>query len=207
MTHVTRLASAILVAVSGVAHPCTARQTEEDASLPPAGFGTLRQEDVAVRVDAGSIQLRLMPLDELILRLLAPDSYSALHALREASSADIGEIARRTNAAEPGIFLVTVFASVEQAEFDPEQLTIVSRNRLFRPAGILPMSPLWNQHRLAQRETATAVYVFEDGIAVLEPFTVDYGGVRSDQWGRALRRIERERARIGARIRQDPEHH
>ncbi len=204
MTRVTRLASVTLLAVSGAAHPCTARQAGEDRSLPPVGFGTLRQEDVAVRVDAGDIQLRVMPLDELILRLLAPDSYSALHALREANSADIGKITQR-GAAEPGIFLVTVFASVEQAQFEPEQLTIVSRNRLFRPAGILPMSPLWNQHRLAQRETATAVYVFEDGIAVLEPFTVDYGGVRTDQWGRALQRIERERARIAARIRPEPE--
>jgi len=171
------------------------------------GFGSLRQEDVAVHVNAGSIQLRVMPLDELILRLLAPDSYSALHSLRESNAEDIGEIARRNGAVEPGIFLVTVFAAVEQAQFDPEQLTIVSRNRLFRPVGILPMSPLWNQHRLAQRETATAVYVFEDGIAVLEPFTVDYGGVRSDQWGRALQRIERERARIEARIRLEAAHH
>ena len=193
--------------VAGAAHPCTARQTGEDPSLPPVGFGSLRQEDVAVRVDAGSIQIRVMPLDELILRLLAPDSYSGLHALRESRSEDIGEIARRNGAAEPGIFLVTVFAAVEEAQFDPEQLTIVSRNRLFRPVGILPTSALWNQHRLAQRETASAVYVFEDGIAVLEPFTVDYGGVRSDQWGRALQRIERERARIEARIRLEPEHH
>ena len=160
-----------------------------------------------MHVNAGSIQLRVMPLDELILRLLAPDSYSALHSLRESNSEDIGKIARRNGAVEPGIFLVTVFAAVEQAQFDPEQLTIVSRNRLFRPVGILPMSPLWNQHRLAQRETATAVYVFEDGIAVLEPFTVDYGGVRSDQWGRALQRIERERARIEARRRLEAAHH
>jgi hypothetical protein len=167
----------------------------------------LRQEDVAVRLDAGGIQLRVMPLNELILRLLAPDSYSALHALRESNAEDIGRIAQRNGSTEPGIFLVTVFAAVEQAQFDPEELTVVSRNRLFRPAGILPMSPLWNQYRLAQRETATAVYVFEDGIAVLEPLTVEYGGVRTDQWGRALQRIERERARIAARIRQRPEHH
>ena len=207
MSPVPRLASVILLAVSVAAPPCTARQTGEDTSLPPAGFGTLRQDDVAIRVDAGDIQLRVMPLDELILRLLAPDSYSALHALREANSADIAEIAQRNGAAEPGVFLVTVFASVEQAQFEPEQLTIVSRNRLFRPAGILPMSPLWNQRRLAQREVATAVYVFDDGIAVLEPFTVDYAGVRTDQWGRALQRIERERARIAARIRLEPEPH
>ena len=207
MTRVTHLAAVVLLTVCGAAHPCTARQTGEDPSLPPVGFGSLRQEDVAVHVNAGSIQLRVMPLDELILRLLAPDSYSALHSLRESNSEDIGEIARRNGAVEPGIFLVTVFAAVEQAQFDPEQLTIVSRNRLFRPVGILPMSPLWNQHRLAQRETATAVYVFEDGIAVLEPFTVDYGGVRSDQWGRALQRIERERARIEARIRLEAAHH
>ncbi len=63
--------------------------TSQDEGLPPAGLGSLRQEDIAVRLDLGNVQFRIMPLDELILRLLAPDSYSALHSLREASDDEI----------------------------------------------------------------------------------------------------------------------
>ncbi len=103
---------------------------------------------------------------------------------------------------EPVAFLVTVFGMQDQAVFDPERLVIISRNRLFRPIAILPITPLWNQHRVSQRETAAAIYLFENGIAMLEPFTVESDGVRSDQWERSLRRIERERAKIANRRRE-----
>ena len=196
-----RFAAAVaLLASVAIIQPTSARQVAEDPQLPPLGMGTLRQDDIAVRLDAGNVQLRVLPLNELILRLLASDSYSALHSLREAQTEEADNVAVLYGG-DGELFLVTIFAAVEQAQFDPELLTIISRNRLFRPIRILPASPLWNQHRLVQRETATAVYVFEDGIAILEPFTVEYGGIRSDQWGSTLRRIERERARIQARIR------
>ncbi len=191
----------ILVAGSSAVLPCHARQAADSPQLPPVGLGSLRQEDIAVRVDAGGIQIRVLPLNELIIRLMAPDSYAALHALREAKAKALVDVRGRYGT-EPEIFLVTIFATVEQAQFDPEQLTLISRNRFFRPISILPNSPQWNEHRLTQRETASAVYAFESGIALLEPFTVDYGGLRSDQWAQTLRRVERERARIEARIRR-----
>ena len=200
MIEVRLTAAVALLASAAAIQPAAAQQVGDDPQLPPLGMGTLRQEDIAVRLDAGSVQLRVLPLNELILRLLATDSYSALHSLREARTEEVDNMSMLYGG-DPELFLVTIFAAVEQAQFDPELLTIISRNRLFRPIQILPASPLWNQHRLVQRETATAVYVFEDGIAVLEPFTVEYGGIRSDRWGSTLRRIERERARIQSRSR------
>ncbi len=167
--------------------------------LPPPGMGSLRQEDLAVRLEGQNLEFRLMPLDELILRLLAPDSYRSLHALRETKDAEIDRLAERFGVVEPVAFLVTVFGKQEQAAFDPDQVAIISRNRLFRPIGILPITPLWNQRRVSQRETAAAVYVFEAGIAMLEPFTAEYIGATSDQWTQSLRRVERERARIASR--------
>ncbi len=184
------------------AHHARAQDTtSQDERWPPAGFGSLRQEDIAVRLDWENVQFRVMPLDELILRLLAPDSYTALHSLREASGDEIRQSVERFGVTEPVAFLVTVFGKQDQAEFDPERLVIISRNRLFRPIAILSITPLWNQHRVSQRETAAAIYLFENGIAMLEPFTVESDGVRSDQWERSLRRIERERARIANRQR------
>ena len=191
-------AAVVSIAGAGVL-PSDAGAQDADDRLPPPGLGSLRQEDLAVRLDGANVEIRLMPLDELILRLLAPDSYRSLHALREMNATEIRRSAERFGVMEPVTFLVTVFGKQEQAPFDPEQVGIISRNRLFRPIGILPVTPLWNQQRVSQRETAAAVYVFETGIAMLEPFTAEYVDVTSDQWTQSLRRIERERARIASR--------
>ena len=173
---------------------------QAQAGLPPAGMGSLRQENLAVRIDARNIQIRVLPLNEFILRLLAPDSYRSHHALRAARDEEILRTAQEYGVAQPVVFLVTVYATAEQAPFAPEQLTITSRGRYFRPLGILPLSPQWDQHRVGQGETASAIYLYEDGVALLEPLIIDYDGIKSDQWSRALPFIERERARIAARI-------
>jgi hypothetical protein len=184
----------LTLAVSGALHA--------QAGMPPPGMGSLRQEDLAVRLDARNVQLRVLPLNEFILRLLAPDSYRSHHALRAAQDEEILRTAQQYGVAQPVVFLVTVYATAEQAPFDPELLTVTSRGRYFRPIGILPLSPQWNQHRVAQGETASAIYRYEDGVALLEPLTMDYDGSSSDQWSRALPSIEQERARLAARVRQ-----
>ncbi len=191
-------ATVVLASGLGILPRHTVAQDADDL-LPPPGLGSLRQEDLAVRLDGPNVEIRLMPLDELILRLLASDSYRSLHALRETKDAEMGRLAERFGVVEPVAFLVTVFGKQDQAAFDPEQVAIISRNRLFRPIGILPITPQWNQRRVSQRETAAAVYVFESGIAMLEPFTAEYVGATSDQWAQSLRRVERERARIASR--------
>jgi hypothetical protein len=177
--------------------PGEAQDTTQTDSLPPVGMGRLLQEDISVGIDDGTVQFRIMPLDESIIRLLAPDSYTSPHSLREMRHAEIQQAAERRGVTEPVVFFVTVFGMRDQAHFDPDQVVVASRNRLFRPIAILPVTPLWNEHRVSQRETAGAIYVFENGLAMWEPFTVEYAGARSDDWGRSLVLIERERARIG----------
>ena len=46
--------------------------------LVPTGYGSLKQEDVAIRVARGGLQVQAIPLDESIIRVLSPDSYRAL---------------------------------------------------------------------------------------------------------------------------------
>ena len=191
-------ATVVLASGLGVLPLHTVAQ-EADDLLPPPGFGSLRLADLAVRLDGPNVEVRLMPLDELILRLLAPDTYRSLHALRETKDAEMRRLAERFGMMEPVAFFVTVFGKQEQAPFDPEQITIISRNRLFRPIGVLPITPSWNERRVSQGETAAAVYVFESGIAMLEPFTAEYAGTTSDQWGQSLPRVEQERARVVSR--------
>jgi hypothetical protein len=122
-----------------------------------------------------------------------------LHALREARSRQIADAATRHGQRQPSLFVVTFFGLQPEAQITPEDVLIASGNRVFRPVEVLPLSPLWSQLRLNQRETATAVYVYEEGIASLESLTVSYGGFSSSQWDSTLRILNEERARVVAR--------
>ncbi|HEX9582152.1 MAG TPA: hypothetical protein VF970_13705 [Gemmatimonadales bacterium] len=191
--------SALLV-LSVLSAPVMAQDTAAiDPRLPPAGFGSLRQEDVTVRLETPTFAVRVMPLDEAVVRLLAPDSYASLHRLRTTRAAEVMRAADQAAVTEPVLFAVTFFGLQHQARFEAEDVTITSRNRLFRPVAILPLSPRWHEQQLRQRETATALYVYESGIALFEPFTVSYGGLSSDHWDRVLPTLDRERAAVLAR--------
>jgi hypothetical protein len=170
-------------------------------ALPPVGYGTLHQEDVALKLATESVQLRVLPLDEHVTRLLAPDAYESLRRLAAAHQPEIDSVAARTGV-RARAFLVTFFAVAPSAGFSPDDVTISSQNRLFRPAAVLPLSPVWSERRLSQRETASAIYLFEEGVTLSQPLTVSYGGVSADQWEGILRTLERERARIYARARE-----
>jgi hypothetical protein len=196
---VSAAALASLLAACAPARPAGAQVAPDSAPLPPAGYGTLRQDDVAVHLATPTVEIRLLPVDESVIRLLASDSYQSLRALRETRAAEIERAATRLGIRRPGLFLVTFFGLAPQAAFTPDDLTLTSRNRFFRPAAILPLSPRWSELRLSQRETATALYLYEDGIALDEPFVASYGGVLSDRWGETIRRLERERSRVNAR--------
>ncbi len=78
------------VPVSGVPQADTAGIT-----LFPPGYGSLRQDDLSLHIDAGTVLVRALPLDEALIRLLTPDSYRALHDLKEGSRSQIEAIARR----------------------------------------------------------------------------------------------------------------
>lgn len=171
----------------------------DDLDLPPAGYGTLRQDDVSLRLRSTTVQIQVVPLDERITRLLAPDTYSSLHRLVESKADEVAEAANRLGISEPSLFLVTFFGLERDARFNPDDLTITSQNRLFRPAQTFPLSPLWSAQQLGQRETATAIYLFEDGIRTLDPFIVEYVGQRNANWEQILRTVERERASVIAR--------
>jgi len=181
------------------APPASPADSTQD--LPPAGYGTLHQEDVALRLSTENLQLRVLPLDERVTRLLSPDSYESLHGLLVSRGPAIDSAAARSGAHRPRIFLVTFFGVSSNATFSPEDVAITSQNRLFRPISILPMSAQWGELRLPQRETASAVYLFEEGITLSQPLALSYGGASSDRWEATLRTLERERARVYARAR------
>lgn len=177
----------------------SAADSSSDPALPPAGFGQFNQDVITLRLRSGSLEIRVVPLDERVLRLLSNDGYNSLRALVAGQQARIDSIARRAGVQEPGIALVTFFASTPNTRFDPQLLNITVRNRLLRPIGVIPLSPAMSAQQLDIRDQATGLFLMEELIPVTEPFVVGYLGDRADDWDRRLGRLDAERGRIRVR--------
>ena len=168
--------------------------------LPPPGFGTLRQDDISLRLTISNLQVRATPLDESIIRLLSPDSYRALSELKRSKSEAIAAVARRNAVRELSLWYVSFFA-VEQGEtrFSPREFIITNVGRDFRPLDILPITPGFGEQRLRQNGRQDGLYVFDGQLDVQQPLTVSYETARNDSWGQMLPQIERERALVKSR--------
>lgn len=200
MTASWRIWPEIALLVAAAAVPAALRAQGTD--LPPAGYGTLRQDDVAIRLVTDNLMVRALPLDERVIRLLAPDTYSAFHQLYQSRAADVAAAARAIGRDSAVAFMVTFFALQPQVSFSPDQLYISSQNNFFRPIGILPLTPRWSEGRISQRQQASAIYLFDASIPVLQPFTLFYGDVSSDAWETSISLLAGERARVLARAAQ-----
>jgi hypothetical protein len=190
--------SSALLLLATLTTPLAAQDT-----LPP-GFGTLKRDDIVVRFATGTIEIQCLPLDEQVIRLLATDTYKSLTQLMQSRQDDITAAAARAGVVKPTLLLVTFYGLVPQARFNPEDLNISSRGRLFRPAGIVPLSPTWGSYQLDARQQAVAIYLFEDGITFRESMSVSYQGLTNESWGRALRLLDQERSRVRARAQASP---
>lgn len=185
---------------TGAAAPADVRTPQPARSadsLVVAGFGTLRQDEVTVSIRNGPVLVKVTPLDEAVIRLLAPDTYDRLSSLSRSRS----EEAARLGLGEPEMFLVSFFSYEPDAAFQPEDLQIVYQSRLLRPTTIVPLTSGWGRQRLDQQETQTAIYAFDEQIDFEQVLTVRYGMEESDEWRRILVVLENERGRIRSRIR------
>ncbi len=175
-----------------------ARQGSETTDLP-IGFGTLRQEDLALRIQLPAVLVRAIPLDESVIRVLSPDSYRALHDLVASRRAELDERAQRYGVRAPSLWYFSYYGVQPDARFSPEEVVITSAGRIFRPLSIVPLTTGFGEQRLEQRGVQTAIYVFDDGVDVNLPLVVTVQGVPSSEWESNLRRIERERALVRSR--------
>jgi len=167
--------------------------------LPPVGYGTLGQEDISITLVGPDFTVGFIPLNESVIRLLRSDTYNSMRRLRQSRGDEIAETARRYGIREPAIFFVSFFGRGQQVRFNPEALTITGQNRSFRPIAMLANSRAFSDRQLSQRETATAIYIYEDGIRLADPLTLSYEGRSSNQWEVIIRLLERERVAVDAR--------
>ena len=176
-------------------HALTAQDTV------PAGYGSLRRDQILIRFAAQEVELHVLPLDEQVIRLLAPDTYRSLRALLDSRRGEIDRAASQAGTRGPTLVLVTFFGVVPEARFAPEHVSILSRSRLYRPLGMAPLGPGWNRLQLEASQQAVAIYLFDEGISFREPVTVTYQQVANDSWAGAIAVLDRERARVSARAR------
>jgi len=176
------------------------RATDTVPGLPPPGFGTLRQEDLSLRLTSSSLQVRAIPLDESIIRLLSPDSYRAMSELKRSKNDAIAAVARRNAVRELSVWYVSFFA-VERGEtrFSPREFIITNVGRDFRPLDVIPLTPGFGEQRLRQNGRQDALYVFDGQIDIQQPLTISYETARNDDWGGMLPQIERERGAVKSR--------
>lgn len=169
------------------------------AGLVPAGYGTLRQDDIAIKLQSTGLMVRLIPLDESVIRTLSPDSYRALRQIAESRREQIARYATLHSLRERRIWYVSFFGLAPEVRFTPTDLTITAAGREFRPLEVIPLTAGFGEHRLMTRDTQSALYVFDDGLDPAQPVTVTMGMDRNTDWQSVLRTIERERALIRSR--------
>ena len=73
--------------------------------------------------------------------------------------------------------------------------------RTATPLDIVPLVPAFEDGRLAQGRTVSAIFVFDPAITLTQPLVVTLAGQHSSAWGEVLPRLERERAVSGERQR------
>ncbi len=168
----------------------------------PVGYGTLSQNDLALRIRNDDIEVRFVPLDERVLRLLAPDGYGTLRGLVTTRRAAVDSVSAQAGVSRPGIALVTFFALRPGARYDPQTLTLQVRSRVYQPLGVVPLSSRFAGQQLEVREQASALYLFEEELPVNDSFTVSYAGLLSGDWFDKVPTLDRERGRINVRSRE-----
>lgn len=158
----------------------------------PAGFGTLRQEDVSLSLISGDLQLMVTPLHESVTHVTAPDTQRRLAALVAAHATPGGEDGS-------GLFLVSFFSDRPDVRFDPEEVHLISQGFRLRPASVTPLTPTWGERRVSQREQVMAVYRYSGSVDLESELVLAYGSEQTAQWSVILSRIQAERARVRAR--------
>ena len=208
------VAVAVLVACAGSGAPLPGGASSEpspsnagrtggdtvDAALVPPGFGTLRQDDISVRLQYQGVSVRILPLEESVIRLLSSDSYRALHELKESRRPEAEAIARRANLSRYSLWYVSFFGMQQgEARYSPNEVVIENLGREYRPADVIPLTQGFGDQRLRQRETQSAVYVFDGSLDLAQPLTVRVETEQSTSWAGTARVIERERALVRSR--------
>jgi hypothetical protein len=184
------VASTLLAGCTIAPAPGSVRAVSDD-TLPPPGYGTLRQDEVTMGMMSGPLRIQVTPLDESITTVTAPDTWERLSGMATAhrDRAPVGSM----------LFLVSFFSDQTGIRFVPEEVQLISRGIRMRPVAILPVTPGWGQRRLQQRQTEMAVYAFPEGIDLEADLQLAYQLEQTSSWAGIITRVQAERGRARGR--------
>ena len=176
-------------------------QSDTNTILIPPGLGTLKEADISITLQPPTgVRVTTFPLDESVIRTLAPDSYRAMHANLESRAAQIRQRASMHGERAPCVWFVRFYGLAPDARYDPTDVTVSVSGRDFRPFDVIPVSGDFGTHQLQPRETQTGLLLFEGGVDVSQPIVVRMGAEQNTDWGDViLRRVDAERAAVRAR--------
>ena len=158
-----------------------------DTIAVPAGFGSLRVDDVSINLAEGPLTIQVTPLDETILRLLVPESHDRLAAIAASSGVRGGSQ-----------FLVSFYTETQGLRFSQTDLNLSVRGRTLRADRVVSVTQGWGTGLLRQREPMTAIYAFPE-VDLDQEFEVEYRTVRSSAWAGILPRVRAETGRVRGR--------
>jgi len=189
--------------------PARVSRDSASSTLIPPNLGTLHQEDIAITIQQTAIRITAIPLDESVIRTLAPDSYRTLHATLENRRQQIMQRASVRGIRDPRVWYVTFTGLVPDARFVPTDITVTSGGREFRPVDVVPLTPGFSEQRVQPRETQRGLLLFDEALDVSQPIAVTIGADRNTEWSTdrsdsILSRIDAERAQIRARATARP---
>lgn len=171
--------------------------------LPPAGFGTLSQDDITIPVDVSSdnLAIKVTPLTEWVIRMTAPDTYRRLNGYKVARGEQIRDRARRNGERGwPLVLFVSFYTRAVESTYEPYDLQIRAQNVVYRPFDIIAVTPDFNRERLRQQESQVALYLFEGDIDLDLPIEVEYDGRRSGRWSGIRSVLDRELTKVMTRV-------
>lgn len=172
---------------------------DSTAATAPVGLGTLKQDDIAIVLQPQGVRVTAIPLDENVIRTLAPDSYRSLRSLLESRRQEILRRAEMHGVRDPRVWYVLFYGLAPDARFIPTDVTVSSGGRDYRPLEVVPISPAFGTQRLQPRDTQKGLLLFDEGLDVSQPVVVTMGAERNSDWDSILRKIDAERAAIRAR--------
>jgi hypothetical protein len=209
----------VVVACGGSAAPSSSQPTPQvparvsrdsaSSTLIPPNLGTLHQEDIAITIQQTAVRITAIPLDEAVIRTLAPDSYRTLRATLESRRQQVMQRASVRGIRDPRVWYLTFTGLVPDARFVPTDITVTSGGREFRPVDVVALTPGFSEQRVQPRETQRGLLIFDDALDVSQPVAVIIGSDRNTDWSNdrsdsILSRIEAERAQIRARATARP---
>ena len=171
--------------------------------LPPAGFGTLTQDNITIPIEVpeGNLFIKVTPLTEWVIRMTAPDTYRRLNGYKVARGEQILDRARRNGERGwPLVLFVSFYTRSVESTYEPYDLQIRAQNVVFRPFDIIAVTPDFNRERLRQQESQVALYLFEGDIDLDLPMEVEYDGRRSGRWAGIRSVLDRELTKVMSRV-------